>query len=140
MFNCKSSKTAISFQFFCNVLCVTCSHMPFECIHYSLTLFIFEYVHKRILDPPLVISPPLCKRSFPVTLLTVHSTDYGHPERVFFENPKLLGLGRQIGLKMLGAWAFGVFSAELSVPILGLCVPCPCFPLINHYIYKNISF
>ena len=23
-------------------------------------MFIFEYVHKRILDPPLVISPPLC--------------------------------------------------------------------------------
>jgi hypothetical protein len=23
---------------------------------------------------------------------------------------------------------------------LGMCVPCPCFPLINHYFYKNISF
>ena len=34
--------------------------MPFECIHYSITLFIFEYAHKRILDPPLVISQPLC--------------------------------------------------------------------------------
>ena len=34
--------------------------MPFECIHYSITLFIFEYVHKIIPDPPLVISPPLC--------------------------------------------------------------------------------
>ena len=56
-------KRAISFQFFCNVLIVTCSHMPFECIHYSLTLFIFEYVQKRIPDPLLVISPPLCKVS-----------------------------------------------------------------------------
>ena len=34
--------------------------MPFECIHYSITLFIFEYAHKRFLDPPLVISQPLC--------------------------------------------------------------------------------
>jgi hypothetical protein len=28
---------------------------------------------------------------------------------------------------------FGVFSAGLSAPILVLWVPCPCFPLINHY-------
>ena len=45
--------------FFSILQSVTCSHMPFECIHYSVTLFIFEYVHKIIPDPPLVISPPL---------------------------------------------------------------------------------
>ena len=33
----------------------------------------------------------------------------------FFENPKLLILGKQIGLKILGA--FGVFSAYLLAPI-----------------------
>jgi hypothetical protein len=43
-------------------------------------------------------------------------TDYGHPERVFFQNPKLLGLGRQIRPKFFGA--FWVFSAKLSAPIL----------------------
>ena len=39
-------------------------------------------------------------------------TVYGHTERAFFKNPKLLGLGRQIGLKFFEA--FGVFSAKLS--------------------------
>ena len=63
-------------------------------------------------------------------------TDYEHPERVFFLNPKILGMGRQIGPKILGA--FGVFSANLSATILVLWVPCPCFPLIiNHYFYKK---
>ena len=59
---------------------------------------------------------------------------------LFSENPKLLGLGRQIGPKNLGA--FGVFLANLSAPILVLWVPCPCFPLINHfkhYFYKKLS-
>ena len=42
------------------------------------------------------------------------TTDYGHPERAFFENPKLLGLGRQIGPKILGV--FGVFSSKLQHP------------------------
>ena len=46
---------------------------------------------------------------------------------VFFETPKLLGLGRQIGPKIIGA--VGVFSAKLSAPILVLWVTCPCFPL-----------
>ena len=60
-------------------------------------------------------------------------------ESFFFENPKLLGLGRQIGPKFFGA--FGVFSADLSAPILVLWVPCPCFPLIKHYFYKkNYAF
>ena len=70
MLNCKTSKTAISFQFFCNFPSVTCSHMPFECIHYSVTLFIFEYAHKIVPDPPLVISPPLCTE----TLITKKSS------------------------------------------------------------------
>ena len=51
--------------------------------------------------------------------------------RVFFKNLKLFSLGRQIGLKFNEA--FQVLSAELSAPILALCVPCPCFPLINHF-------
>ena len=38
-------------------------------------------------------------------------TDYGHPERAFFKNYKLLGLSRQIWLKFYEA--FGVFLAKL---------------------------
>ena len=48
----------------------------------------------------------------------------------FYQNPKLLGLGRQIGLKMFGT--FGVFLADLSGPIFVLRVPS-----INNYLYKN---
>ena len=60
------------------------------------------------------------------------------PNEAFFHwNPELLGLGRQIGQIHFGA--FGVFSAELSVPILVQWVPCPWFPLFNHYIYKKVS-
>ena len=62
-------------------------------------------------------------------------TDYEHPESFFFENPKRLGLGRQIGPKILGA--FGVFSANLTAPILVLWVPC--FSLIKNYFYKKTS-
>ena len=47
--------------------------------------------------------------------LILIGTDYGPLERAFLENPKILGLGRQIGPTNFGA--FGVFSANLSVPI-----------------------
>ena len=67
-------------------------------------------------------------------LLMIKTTDYGRPIKPFFS-------------KILTFWAwadnfgaFGVFSADLSAPILVLWVPCPCFPLINHFFYKNISF
>ena len=53
--------------------------------------------------------------------VTYQVTDYGHPERVFFRKSQ----------------TFGVFSADLSAPILVLWVPC--FPLINHYFYKKLS-
>ena len=65
-------------------------------------------------------------------------TDYGHPMKPFFHrNPKLSGLGRQFGQIKFGA--FRVVSVSLSAPILVLWVPCPCFPLINHYFYKKLS-
>ena len=53
-------------------------------------------------------------------------------EAFFHQNPKLLGLGRQFGQINFGA--FGVFSTDLSAPILVLWVHCPCFPLINLYL------
>ena len=46
----------------------------------------------------------------------------------FHRKPRLLGLGRQIG--QIHFSAFGVFSADLSAPILVLWVPCPCFFII----------
>jgi hypothetical protein len=55
----------------------------------------------------------------------------------FHWNPELFGLGRQIG--QINSGAFWVFSAELSAPILAQWVPCPCFPLFNHYFNKKLS-
>ena len=60
------------------------------------------------------------------------------PNETFIHwNPKLFGLGRQIGQINFGA--FGVFLVDLTAPILVLWVPCPCFPLINHYFDKKLS-
>ena len=66
------------------------------------------------------------------------NTDYKRPMKPFFQrNSKLLGLGRQVGQINFGA--FGIFSVDLSAPILIQWVPCPCFLLINHYLYKKLS-
>ena len=47
---------------------------------------------------------------------------------------KTLGLGRQI--RQINFGAFGLFSAELSTPILGLCVPClSMFAIINQPLF-----
>ena len=47
----------------------------------------------------------------------VRSRNYGRPMKPFFyQNPKLLGFGKQIG--QINSGAFGVFFAELSAPIL----------------------
>ena len=60
------------------------------------------------------------------------------PNETFFHwKPELLGLGRQIG--QINSGAFGLFLAKLSAPILVQWVPCPCFPLFNHYFYKKLS-
>ena len=58
-------------------------------------------------------------------------------EAFFHQNPKLLGLGRQF--RQINSGSFWVFSVDLSGPILVQWIPCPCFPLINHYFYKNLS-
>ena len=58
------------------------------------------------------------------------------PNEAFFQQYlKLLGLGRQIGQKHFGALEF--FSAKLSAPILVLWVFCPCFQIINHYVFQK---
>ena len=58
-------------------------------------------------------------------------------ETFVHQNSKILGLCRQFG--QINFEAFGVFSANLSAPILVLWVPCPCFSLINRYFYKKLS-
>jgi hypothetical protein len=61
-------------------------------------------------------------------------------EAFFHQNPKLLGLGRQFGQIIFGA--FGVFSADLSTfnthfgTVSSLSIR---FPLINFYFYKKLS-
>ena len=61
-----------------------------------------------------------------------HAHGLRTPNKAFFHwNPELLGLGRE------GQINSEAFSAELSVAILVQWVPCPCFPLFNHYFYKS---
>ena len=58
------------------------------------------------------------------------------PNKTFFHrNLKFWGLNRLFGRINFGA--FGVFLADLSVPILVLWVSFPCFPSINHYFLKK---
>ena len=74
------------------------------------------------------------------TVVVLNEATHGlrTPNEVFFHwNPERLGLGKQIG--QINSGAFGIFLAELSAPILVQWVPCPCFPLFNHYFYKKLS-
>ena len=61
------------------------------------------------------------------------TTDY----RLFYWNPDLLGLDRQIG--QINCGAFGVISAKVLGPILLLLLLCLCFPLFNRYFHKKLS-
>jgi hypothetical protein len=63
-------------------------------------------------------------------------TDYGRPMKPFFyQKSQTFGLGHTIWADKF--WGIlGIFGQTISTH-LGL--PCPCFPLINHYFYKKLS-
>ena len=66
------------------------------------------------------------------------STDYGHPERALFKNPKLLGLGRQIGHNFFwGIW--GIFGQTISTT-LALWVKGPWENVLGCFSYKKLWF
>ena len=46
---------------------------------------------------------------------------------------------RTFGLGQINSGTFEVFLAKLPAHILVQWVPCPCFPLFNHYFYKKLS-
>jgi hypothetical protein len=91
--------------------------------------------YKKLLKEPL---QSLAKKQIQTVLrygrffFNKSTTNYGHPERFFFENSKLFGLDGQIGSNILGAFS------DLLAPILLLSVPCPCFPSINPYFSKSL--
>ena len=58
-----------------------------------------------------------------------NSMDYGNPERAFFRKSQTFGLGQTNWAGNLG----GIGTHFV------LWVPCPCFPLINHYFHKKLS-
>ena len=67
-------------------------------------------------------------------LIFLDTTDYGHPERAFFQKPRTFGLmGRHFGLKFFEA--FGVFSAGLSAHLSMFSIiqplqkPKPLYPI-----------
>ena len=104
----------------------------------TMTLVKIEVLHKLFkLQESYQNTAPANKRSLKYLLFTLYHGIRTPNEAFFHRNPKLLGFGRQIGLINFGA--FVVFSAKLSAPILVQWVPCPCFPLFNHYFYKKIS-
>ena len=96
----------------------------------------------------VVFTPSLCALATPLFINFLYPLlkDISHhpkhrlrtPKKPFFHrDSKLLGLGRQFG--KINFEAFGVFLSDLSATILVLWVPCPWFPLINHYFYKKLS-
>ncbi len=115
-----------------------CTEKKFRCAGPEIFLRFetdLDFSRPRFLEIKVQIKRPTIKWS-----TTVNNT-LGHglwtPNEAFFHwNPELLGLGRQIG--QINSGAFGVFSAKLSAPILVQEVPCPCFPLFNHYFYKTL--
>ena len=56
----ENCKIPISFNLFGNIQSVRCGHYAIWMYPFNITLFIFEYPHKMLPDPPLVTSPPLC--------------------------------------------------------------------------------
>ena len=69
--------------------------------------------------------------------LILTSTDYGRPMKPFFiEIPNFWAWADKFG--QINYAACGVFLVNLSAPILVLWVPCPCFPLIDHYFYIKL--
>ena len=55
----ENCKILISFNFCGNIQSVRCGHYAIGMYPFNITLFIFEYPHKMLPDPPLVTSPPL---------------------------------------------------------------------------------
>ena len=86
----------------------------------------------RILKPLATMFLHIVSRhaQYAIRSRTGHSlfvtTDYGHPERLFFKNLELLVLGRHFGLTFFwGIW--GIFGQTISTR----CGTCPCFPFIQ---------
>ena len=61
----ENHKLPISFISFGNIQSVRCCHYAICMYPFNITLFIFEYPHKMLPDPPLVTSPPLLDDQFP---------------------------------------------------------------------------
>jgi hypothetical protein len=58
----------------------------------------------------------------------------------FFQKSEICWLGQTFWAEIFwGIW--GVLGQVISPrgPILVLWIPCPCFPLFNHYFYKKLS-
>ena len=72
-----------------------------------------------------------------IELVSPRITDTQMTHRELFWKIPNFWAWEEIGSTILEV--FGVFSADLSAPILVLWVRCPCFTLINHYFYKKLS-
>ena len=101
------------------------------------TINVFLHDRRYIMHFIVIVSESSCWVAENFIRRLVLIMDHGRPMKPFFSDmyAKSLGLGRQIGKIDFGT--FWVFPANLSVLILALWIPCPCFLLIDLYFYKN---
>ena len=73
-----------------------------------------------------------------VTCLVVMDTDYGHPERAFFQKFETFGLGQTNWAEIL--WGIWGISGQTISTILALWVPCPWESVAGSISYKKLWF
>ena len=65
-------------------------------------------------------------------------TNYGHPERVFFQKFETFGLGQTNWAEIL--WGIWGISGQTISTILALWVPCPWENVAGSFSYKKLWF
>ena len=68
----------------------------------------------------------------------ITSTDYGHPERAFFQKFEIFGLGQTNWAEIL--WGIWCISGQTISTILALWVPCPWESVAGSLSYKKLWF
>ena len=68
----------------------------------------------------------------------VETTDYGHPERAFFQKFETFGLGQTNWVEILSC-IWGISGQTIST-ILALCVPCPLERVAGSLFYEKLWF
>ena len=68
----------------------------------------------------------------------IHTTDYGHPDRAFFQKFETFGLGQTNWAEIL--WGIWGISGQTISTFLALWVPCPWESVAGSLSYKKLWF